>query len=288
VKSEIKESPNAKPLAVSGGAIEFGNVRFQYQPERPLLNGATFTVPAGKRVAVVGSSGSGKSTILRLLYRFYDPTEGSIRIDGQELSGVTLDSLRRAIGVVPQDCNLFNDTIFYNIAYGDPNSTREQVIEAAKLARVHESIMAMPKGYDTVVGERGLKLSGGEKQRVAIARMVLKKPRIVLCDEATSSLDSETEHEILENLKEVTEGRTAVFIAHRLSTVVDMDLICVLDKGQVAESGTHWELLAANGKYASMWARQQAASQAPLEEEPPREVNGAATEETASVNASKT
>jgi len=196
-----------------------------------------------------------KSTLLRLLYRFFDVAGGRIRIDGQDIRDVTLDSLRRSIGVVPQDTTLFNDTIYYNIAYGNPQATREQVLEASKLARVHDAVVRMPKGYDTIVGERGLKLSGGEKQRVAIARLLLKNPKIVLCDEATSSLDSHSEHEILQNLHDVTRGRTTIFVAHRLSTIVDADVIVVMDNGVVVESGSHRQLLSdPNSRYSAMWS----------------------------------
>jgi len=259
IRASITDAPDAKPLQLKqgGGEIEFDNVKFAFQ-ERQILKGASFKVPAGQTIAIVGASGSGKSTMLRLLYRFYDPAEGTIRIDGQDLRTVTLESLRKAIGVVPQETTLFNDTIFYNIQYGRPDATREEVIQAAKMARIHDTIMRMPDQYESRVGERGLKLSGGEKQRVSIARMLLKNPQIVFCDEATSSLDTATEHELLANLKDVSRGRTTIVIAHRLSTIVDADLILVLAEGRVMESGRHWELLARpDSRYAKMWTLQQ-------------------------------
>jgi len=253
VPPTIADKKDAQPLKLDKGEIEFDNVAFAFK-ERKILNGATFRIPPGKTVAIVGASGSGKSTLLRLLYRFYDPAEGSIKIDGQDLRDVTLDSLRQCIGVVPQETTLFNDTILYNIRYGRPSATKEEVIEAAKMARIHDSIMRMPDQYDSKVGERGLKLSGGEKQRLSISRMLLKNPAIVFCDEATSSLDSTTEHALLANLREVTSGRTTVVIAHRLSTIVDADLILVLDGGHVVESGTHYELMGNPGsRYHTMW-----------------------------------
>eukprot|EP00823_Brevimastigomonas_motovehiculus_P000404 TRINITY_DN1049_c0_g1_i1.p1 TRINITY_DN1049_c0_g1~~TRINITY_DN1049_c0_g1_i1.p1 ORF type:complete len:698 (-),score=137.66 TRINITY_DN1049_c0_g1_i1:523-2616(-) len=259
VTSTIADKPEAKELQLKEGSasIEFQNVDFSYADSKPILQSLTFKVPAGQTVALVGSSGSGKSTLLRLLYRFFDPLSGIIRIDSQDIRDVKVDSLRRAIGVVPQDTMLFNDTIYYNIHYGNPTATREQVIEAAKLARVHDSIMSFPKGYDTVVGERGVKLSGGEKQRVAIARMILKRPSIVICDEPTSSLDTQTEHEILANLREVAHGRTTIIVAHRLSTIVDSDIIFVFENGKVVEQGKHSDLLnIPNGRYARMWELQ--------------------------------
>jgi len=257
VTPNVQQAPHAKPLLVNHAQIEFEDVAFSYNEKR-LIKGMSLTIPEGKAVAIVGSSGSGKSTILRLLYRFYDVGAGRIKIDGQDIKEVTLESLRESIGVVPQDCSLFNDTIFYNIQYGRPDATREEVLEAARLAHVHEAILNMPHGYDTQVGERGVKLSGGEKQRIAIARMILKRPKIVFCDEATSSLDTETEREILQNLKEVTEGRTTIFIAHRLSTIIHVDQIFVLHQGQVVEQGTHYELLARpHSRYASLWRKQQ-------------------------------
>jgi len=254
---QVADRPDAKPLTASGGEVGFEDVRFGYDRRRPILKGVSFRIPAGKTVAVVGPSGSGKSTIGRLLYRFYDAEQGSVRIDGQDIREVTQDSLRACIGVVPQDTVLFNETIYYNIAYGKPNATPAEIEHAARTAHVHDFIMAMPDGYQTLVGERGLKLSGGEKQRVAIARTVIKDPAILLLDEATSALDSHTEQEIQKNLREISRGRTTLCIAHRLSTVVDADEILVLDDGTVIERGRHAELLAMDGRYAEMWRRQQ-------------------------------
>jgi ABC-type transport system involved in Fe-S cluster assembly fused permease/ATPase subunit len=254
---QVADAPNAKPLTVGGGGVSFEDVQFAYDERRAILKGVSFRVPAGKTVAVVGSSGSGKSTIGRLLYRFYDVAHGSIRIDGQDLREITQSSLRASVGVVPQDTVLFNETIYYNIAYGKPGGTPAEIEHAARMAHVHDFIMAMPDGYETMVGERGLKLSGGEKQRVAIARTVIKDPPILLLDEATSALDSHTEQEIQRNLREISRGRTTLCIAHRLSTVVDADEILVLDAGAVVERGRHAELLAKDGVYAAMWRRQQ-------------------------------
>ncbi len=254
---QVADAPDAKSLTVKGGEVSFENVRFDYDVRRSILKGVSFRVPAGKTVAVVGPSGSGKSTIGRLLYRFYDVAEGAIRIDGQDLRQITQDSLRASIGVVPQDTVLFNDTIYYNIAYGKSGATPAEVEHAARTAHVHDFIMAMPDGYQTLVGERGLKLSGGEKQRVAIARTVIKDPAILLLDEATSALDSHTEQEIQKNLREISQGRTTLCIAHRLSTVVDADEILVLEDGVVIERGRHDELRAMEGVYAKMWQRQQ-------------------------------
>ena len=260
VQSAVVDAPDARPLQLRGGEIRFEGVDFSFK-DRKILSDATFTIPAGKTVAIVGASGSGKSTLLRLLYRFYDPDKGRILIDGQPLTSVSVDSVRRAIGVVPQDTVLFNDTIFYNIQYGRPAATREEVIEAAKLARIHDTIMRMPDGYESVVGERGLKLSGGEKQRVSIARMILKRPAIVLNDEATSALDSTTEAELLANMKEVSSGRTTVFIAHRLATITDSDWILVLEGGKVVEEGTHAGLLEEEGsRYSALWWMQATGS----------------------------
>jgi len=271
VQAEIADAPGAPPLAVSGGEILFDHVDFHYEKARPILHDVSFRVAPGETVAIVGSSGAGKSTISRILFRFYDVASGHVRIDGQDIRDVQQASLRASIGVVPQDTVLFNDTIYYNIAYGRPGATREEVEEAARLARIHDFIMALPQGYDSTVGERGLKLSGGEKQRVAIARTILKNPRILLFDEATSALDTRTEQAIQRSLEEVSRGRTTVIIAHRLSTIINADEIVVLDRGRVAERGRHGELLARNGLYADMWRRQQeAAAEAERHvEEPP-------------------
>jgi len=256
---QVADASDAKSLTVSGGEVSFENVQFHYDGRRPILKEVSFRVPAGKTVAVVGPSGSGKSTIGRLLYRFYDVARGSIRIDGQDIREITQASLRACIGVVPQDTVLFNETIYYNIAYGKSGTTPAEIEHAARMAHVHDFIMAMPDGYQTLVGERGLKLSGGEKQRVAIARTVLKNPGILLLDEATSALDSHTEQEIQRNLREISRGRTTLCIAHRLSTVVDADEILVLDNGTIVERGSHAELRAMDGRYAQMWRRQQEA-----------------------------
>lgn len=259
---EIKDKPDAKPLAVTTGTVRFEDVRFAYEPTRPILKGISFEVPAGKTVAIVGPSGAGKSTISRLLFRLYDISGGKILIDGQDIRDVTQDSLRASIGMVPQDTVLFNDTIRYNIRYGRWNAGDAEVEEAARLAQIDNFIRMAPKGYETQVGERGLKLSGGEKQRVAIARTVLKAPPILVLDEATSALDSHTEHEIQEALDRVSKNRTSLVIAHRLSTIVGADEIIVLDQGRIAERGTHAELLASAGLYASMWNRQREAEAA--------------------------
>jgi ATP-binding cassette subfamily B protein len=259
---EIKDKPGAKPLAVKRGAIRFENVSFSYDPEREILKGISFEVPAGHRVAVVGPSGAGKSTISRLLFRFYEVSGGRILIDGQDIRDVTQKSLRSAIGMVPQDTVLFNDTIRYNIRYGRWEATDTEVEEAARLAQIDDFIRLSPKGYDTEVGERGLKLSGGEKQRVAIARTILKAPPILLLDEATSALDSHTERDIQDALERVSENRTTLVIAHRLSTIIGADEIIVLDRGVIVERGTHHQLLAKGGLYASMWNRQREAAQA--------------------------
>ena len=270
VAEEVADKPGAAALAVSGGEIVFDHVDFHYDKSRPILHDVSFRVAPGNTVAIVGSSGAGKSTISRILSRFYDVAGGSVRIDGQDIREVTQASLRAAIGVVPQDTVLFNDTIFYNICYGRPDCTREEVEQAAKLARIHDFISGLPQGYESQVGERGLKLSGGEKQRVAIARTILKNPRILLFDEATSALDTRTEQEIQRSLEEVSRGRTTVVIAHRLSTIINSDEIIVLDRGRVAERGRHGELLAKAGLYADMWARQQeAAAAAEGKAEPP-------------------
>jgi ATP-binding cassette subfamily B protein len=259
---EIRDADDAAPLKVASGAIRFENVSFAYDPERRILKGISFDVPAGKTVAVVGPSGAGKSTISRLLFRFYDLSGGRILIDGQDIAKVTQDSLRQAIGMVPQDTVLFNDTIRYNIRYGRWGASDAEVEEAAALAQIDAFIRISPKGYDTEVGERGLKLSGGEKQRVAIARTILKAPPILVLDEATSALDSHTEKEIQDALERVSQGRTTLVIAHRLSTIVGADEIIVLDQGEIVERGTHYALLSRNGLYASMWNRQREAEEA--------------------------
>ena len=255
---DVTDKPGAPAIAVAGGVVAFDDVRFGYDPERPILKGVSLEVGAGQNVALVGPSGSGKSTIGRLLFRFYDVGGGAIRIDGQDLRDVTQDSLHGAIGVVPQDTVLFNDTIRYNIAYGRDGATEDEIVAAAQAAQIHGFIESLPEGYDTQVGERGLKLSGGEKQRVGIARTLLKNPPILLLDEATSALDTETEAEIQTALKRAGEGRTVITIAHRLSTIADADRIVVLEKGEVVEEGTHEALLARGGRYAQLWARQQA------------------------------
>jgi ABC-type transport system involved in Fe-S cluster assembly fused permease/ATPase subunit len=259
---EIKDSPNAKALVVTQGAIRFEDVRFAYEPARPILKGLSFEVPPGRTVAIVGPSGAGKSTISRLLFRFYDVTGGGILIDGQDVRDVTQRSLREAIGMVPQDTVLFNDTVRYNIRYGRWEATNPEVEAAADLAQIDSFIRSTPKGYDTEVGERGLKLSGGEKQRVAIARTILKAPPILVLDEATSALDSHTEKEIQDALDRVSRGRTTLVIAHRLSTIIGADEILVLSHGEIVERGRHQQLLAKDGLYASMWNRQREAEEA--------------------------
>ena len=260
--AEIVDRPGAKTLRVRKGEIKFENVSFAYDPERPILKNVSFEVPTGKMVAIVGPSGAGKSTISRILFRFYEISRGKVLIDGQNIRDVTQASLRAAIGMVPQDTVLFNDTIEYNIRYGKPDASSAEVREAARLAQIHEFIVTLPQGYDSLVGERGLKLSGGEKQRVAIARTILKSPPILMLDEATSALDSHTEKEIQDALERVAENRTSLVIAHRLSTVVHADNIIVLDHGEIVEHGTHLELLAKGGLYASLWARQREADEA--------------------------
>jgi ATP-binding cassette subfamily B protein len=255
---EVADAPAAKELHLAQPPeVRFEKVVFAYEADRPILHGISLTIPAGKTVAVVGPSGSGKSTLARLLFRFYDVQDGAIRIDGQEIKQLTQDSVRRAIGIVPQDTVLFNDTVYYNIAYGQTSASKTQVEEAARSARIHDFIVSTPQGYDTMVGERGLKLSGGEKQRVAIARTLLKNPSILIFDEATSALDSSNERAIQTELRDASHNKTTLVIAHRLSTVVDAHEIIVLDQGHVVERGTHAELLAAQGRYAHMWSLQQ-------------------------------
>ena len=254
--AEITDLKDAEHLTVSNGQMEFKNITFRYEKERVILNNFNLIVGAGQNVAIVGTSGSGKSTIGRLLFRFYDIEQGELYIDGLNIKNVTQSSLHAAIGIVPQDTVLFNDTIYYNIAYGDPNASQEDVINAAKAAEIHQFVSDLPDGYNTTVGERGLKLSGGEKQRVGIARTLLKNPPILLLDEATSSLDTETENSIQKSLNQLLEGRTVLTIAHRLSTIVNSDFIVVLDNGEIIEQGTHKELLALNGRYNRMWKHQ--------------------------------
>jgi len=263
---EIRDTPTARPLQVTQGELRFENVDFGYQPDRQILFGVSFTVPPGRKLAVVGASGAGKSTLARLLFRFYEISSGRVLIDGQDLRSVTQQSLRATIGIVPQDTVLFNDTLYYNLAYARPTASREEIAAAARMAQLHDFIAALPAGYDTVVGERGLKLSGGEKQRVAIARAILKRPRILIFDEATSALDSKSEQAILQALRAVATDHTTLVIAHRLSTIVDADQILVLEHGRVREQGTHRELLQQEGVYAQMWALQQQ-EQAAQEEE---------------------
>ncbi|MEZ5654790.1 MAG: ABC transporter ATP-binding protein/permease [Sphingobium sp.] len=255
-EAEIRDFADAGPLRIAAGEVRFEDVHFGYDPDREILHGLSFTIPAGKTLAIVGPTGAGKSTIARLLFRFYDAQSGSVIIDGQNISSVTQASLRAAIGIVPQDMVLFNDTIGYNIAYGREGATQQEIEEAARGAAIHDFIMSLPKGYDTRVGERGLKLSGGEKQRVAIARTLVKNPPILVLDEATSALDSRTEASIQGVLRDMSQQRTTIIVAHRLSTVVDADEIIVLEAGRIAEQGNHATLLMAGGLYAQMWARQ--------------------------------
>lgn len=259
VNAEIKDPPDAKPLAAQDWRVEFDHVNFSYGPDRQILKDVSFKIPAGHTVAVVGPSGSGKSTLARLLFRFYDVDSGAIRVGGEDLRSVTQKSLRQAIGIVPQDTVLFNDSIGYNIRYGRPGAATDQVENAAKLSQIHNFVESLPRKYETPVGERGLKLSGGEKQRVAIARTILKDPPILMLDEATSALDSHTEKEIQASLREVSRNRTTLVIAHRLSTVVDADEILVLKHGSIVERGRHQELLRLGGEYAAMWKKQQEA-----------------------------
>jgi ATP-binding cassette subfamily B protein len=255
--AEVRDKDGAPALDLQKGEVVFENVSFGYDPRRPILKDVSFTVKAGNTVAIVGPSGAGKSTISRILFRFYDVLDGAVRIDGQDLRDVTQASLRAAIGIVPQDTVLFNDTVGYNIRYGRPSASEEEMREAARLAQIDGFVAGLPDGYGTMVGERGLKLSGGEKQRVAIARTIIKDPCILLFDEATSALDTATEQEIQANLRELARGRTTLMIAHRLSTVVDADEIIVLEAGRIVERGTHAGLLAEGGRYAEMWRRQQ-------------------------------
>jgi ATP-binding cassette subfamily B protein len=260
--AEIEDARDAKPLRVDGGRIELDDVHFGYNADREILKGVSLTAEPGQTVAICGSTGSGKSTIGRLLFRFYDVNKGALRIDGQDVRQVTQDSLHAAIGVVPQDTVLFNDTIRYNIAYGKDGATQTEIEEAARAAQIHDFIQSLPEGYDTAVGERGLKLSGGEKQRVGIARTLLKNPPILLLDEATSALDSETEAEIQDALTRAGRGRTVLTIAHRLSTIAEADRIIVLEQGRLVEQGSHDELLSKDGRYAQLWRRQQSEEEA--------------------------
>ena len=259
VEADVQDAPDAMQLQVGNGSVSFQSVSFSYDPDRKILEDLSFEVPPGKTVAIVGPSGAGKSTISRLLFRFYDPTMGSIKIDGQDISHVTQNSLRESIGIVPQDTVLFNDTIGYNIEYGRPGASYDEVVEAARLARIFDFIRSLPQGFETRVGERGLKLSGGEKQRVAIARTILKGPRILLFDEATSALDSHTEREIQASLDQVSSDRTTLVIAHRLSTIIHADEILVIQAGRIVERGRHADLVTQGGTYADMWMRQQEA-----------------------------
>jgi ABC transporter ATM len=260
VNVAIKEKPNAQPLLLNkGGEIRFENVNFGYRPDRPILQNLNLTIPAGKKVAIVGPSGCGKSTILRLLFRFYDVQDGRITVDGQDIRDVTVESLRKSIGVVPQDTPLFNDTIEHNIRYGDINASEEAVEAAAKRARIHDIIETLPDGYKTMVGERGMMISGGEKQRLAVSRLILKDPPLLFFDEATSALDTHTEQTLLNNINGIIreKARTSVFVAHRLRTIYDSDVIIVLKDGRVAEQGTHESLVDSDGIYAELWSAQE-------------------------------
>jgi ATP-binding cassette subfamily B protein len=270
---EVADTPGAQPLVTKGARVEFSHVEFSYEAKRQILFDVDFAIPAGTTTAVVGHSGSGKSTLSRLLFRFYDVNRGSISIDGQDIRAITQASLRSAIGIVPQDTVLFNDTIEYNIAYGRPGASKEDIVAAARAASIHDFIESLPDGYATMVGERGLKLSGGEKQRVAIARTLLKNPAILIFDEATSALDSKSEQAIQGQLKEIARNRTTLVIAHRLSTIADAQQIIVLDHGKIVERGTHQSLLAARGLYAQMWERQLARPDEELAS-PPLELQG--------------
>jgi len=257
VNVAIKEAPNAKPLQLTkGGEIMFENVTFGYHADRPILKNLSLTIPAGKKIAVVGPSGCGKSTLLRLLFRFYDVQEGRILIDGQDIRNVSLESLRKAIGVVPQDTPLFNDSIEHNIQYGDMSASHEKVIAAAQRAKIHDIVSGLPDGYKTMVGERGMMISGGEKQRLAVSRLILKDPPLLFFDEATSALDTHTEQALMQNINSILKekARTSVFVAHRLRTIYDSDKIFVLKEGQVAESGTHRELIDTGGLYSELWS----------------------------------
>jgi ATP-binding cassette subfamily B protein len=270
---EVADTPGAQPLVARGARVEFSHVEFSYETKRQILFDVDFAIPAGTTTAVVGHSGSGKSTLSRLLFRFYDVNRGAISIDGQDIRNITQASLRAAIGIVPQDTVLFNDTIEYNIAYGRPGASKEDIVAAARAASIHDFIESLPDGYATMVGERGLKLSGGEKQRVAIARTLLKNPAILIFDEATSALDSKSEQAIQAQLKEIAKHRTTLVIAHRLSTIADAQQIIVLDHGKIVERGTHQSLLAARGLYAQMWERQLARPDEELAS-PPLELQG--------------
>jgi ATP-binding cassette subfamily B protein len=256
-KSNVEVNPNAKELSVTKAAVKFTNVEFNYQPDRPIIKNVSFEIPAGQKVAVVGESGSGKSTLVKLLFRFYDVSQGCITIDTQDIRDVSQLSLRETIGIVPQDTVLFNDSIFENVRYGRPTASDEEVQQAIDLAHLRDFITSLPDGGATKVGERGLKLSGGEKQRVAIARTILKRPQILVFDEATSSLDSQSEQAILQAIKEVSQGHSSLVIAHRLSTIIDADNIIVLGKGEIVEQGDHQTLLTQNGAYKKLWDTQQ-------------------------------